>query len=42
LNIPGGNGETSGAMFFELAEHLGYSQSSILNALKKRLNMNFK
>jgi AraC-like DNA-binding protein/ligand-binding sensor protein len=28
--------------FSELAKHLGYSQSSILNALKKRLNMTFK
>jgi AraC-like DNA-binding protein len=29
-------------LFKELADHLGYSQSTILNALKKNLNMNFK
>ena len=28
--------------FRELANHLGYSQSTILNALNKKLNMNFK
>jgi AraC-like DNA-binding protein len=29
-------------LFRGLADHLGYSQSTILNALKKNLNMNFK
>ncbi|MDR0639811.1 MAG: AraC family transcriptional regulator [Spirochaetaceae bacterium] len=28
--------------FSQLEKHLGYSQSVIFNALKKRLNMNFK
>ncbi|MDR1175238.1 MAG: PocR ligand-binding domain-containing protein [Treponema sp.] len=29
-------------LFSEVADYLGYSQSTILNVLKKRLNMNFK
>jgi AraC-like DNA-binding protein/ligand-binding sensor protein len=29
-------------VFSELAKHLGYSQNTILNALKKRLNMTFR
>jgi AraC-like DNA-binding protein len=29
-------------LFPELAKHLGYSQNTILSALKKRLNMTFR